>query len=164
MGARNRVMARRHFMGNRVYRGLTYTLELEAIEEGVFKAHARLSPSGPEVSIVDEMSDRALQQAEAGIKQVIEQREAGAVVRERLPERIHGDVRYTIIVRTEATRVVAELYFIRANAQPRRPGPGTFLALFEGKTRQGAIGQAERGLKAKLDKERADHRSGPLRA
>jgi hypothetical protein len=63
-------------------------------------------------------------------------------------------VKYTIIVRTEATRVVAELYFIRANAQPRRPGPGTFLALFEGKTKQGAIGQAERGLKAKLDKER----------
>ena len=154
MGGRNRVMARRHFMGNRTYKGLTYTLELEAVEESVFKAHARLSPSGPEVSIVDETSDSALKQAEAGIRQVIEQREAGTVVRERLPERTYGDVKYTIIVRTEATRVVAELYFIRANAQPRRPGPGTFFALFEGKTKQGAIGQAERGLKAKLDKER----------
>jgi hypothetical protein len=160
MGGRNRVMARRHFMGNRTYKGLTYTLELEAIEENVFKAHARLSPSGPEVSIVDETSDAALKQAEAGIRQVIEQREAGTVVRERLPERTYGDVKYTIIVRTEATRVVAELYFIRANAQPRRPGPGAFFALFEGKTKQGAIGQAERGLKAKLDKERTGTTAG----
>ena len=163
MGGRNRAMARRHFMGSRTYKGLTYTLELEAIQESVFKAHARLSPSGPEVSVVDEASDAALKQAEAGIKHVIEQREAGAVVRERLAERTYGDVKYTIIVRTEATRVVAELYFIRSNAQPRRPGPGTFFALFEGKTKQGAIGQAERGLKAKLDKERSGHRGGTLR-
>src|SRR5258705_11760241 len=111
MGGRNRVMARRHFMGNRTYKGLTYTLELEAVEESVFKAHARLSPSGPEVSIVDETSDSALKQAEAGIRQVIEQREAGTVVRERLPERMYGDVKYTTIVRTDETRRVAEHHF-----------------------------------------------------
>ena len=155
-------MARRHFMGNRSYKGLTYTLELEAVEECVFKAHAKLSPSGPEVSIVDEASDNALKQAEAGIKHVIEEREAGAVVRERLPEQTYGDVRYTIIVRTEATRVVAEVYFIRSSALPRRPGPGTFFALFEGKTKERAIGQAERRFKAKIDKERVGHRGRAL--
>jgi hypothetical protein len=151
-------MTRRHFMGNRTYKGLTCTLELEAIQDAVFKAHAKLWPSGPEVSVVDEASDTALAQAEIGIKQVIEQREAGAVVRERLPERTYGDVRYTIIVRTEATRVVAELYYIRASALPRRPGPGTFFALFPGKTKAGAIGQAERRFKAKIDTERAGQR------
>jgi hypothetical protein len=159
---RNRVMTRRHFMGNRTYKGLTYTLELEAVDESVFKAHAKLWPSGPEVSIVDEASAHALKQAEAGIKQVIEQREAGAVVRERLPERTYGDATYTIIVRTEATRVVAEVYFNRPNALPRRPGPGIFFALFEGKTKERAVGQAERGVKAKIDKERAGRRSRAL--
>jgi len=47
------VMPRRHFMGDRTYKGLTYTLQLEAVEDCVFKAHARLLPSGPEVSFVD---------------------------------------------------------------------------------------------------------------
>jgi hypothetical protein len=151
-------MAPRHFMGNRTYRGLTYTLQLEAVEEDVFKAHARLLPSGPEVTVADEASDKALEQVEAGIKHVIEQREAGAVVRERLAERTYGDVRYTIIVRMEATRVVAEVYFIRVNALQRRPGPGTFFGLFPGKTKERAIGQAERAFKAKIDEERAEHR------
>jgi len=150
------VMPRRHFMGDRTYRGVTYTLQLEAVEDCVFKAHARLLPSGPEVSFVDEASDRALQQAEAEIKQIIERREASAVVRERLPERKYGDITYTIIVRTEATRVVTELYFIRANAVQRRPGPGTFFGLFPGKTKERAIAQAEKSFKAKIDKERAE--------
>jgi hypothetical protein len=148
-------MARRHFMGNRTYKGLTYTLQLEAVEETVFKAHATLLPSGPEVTVADEASDHALKQAEAGIKHVIEEREAGAVLRERLSERTYGDVKYTIIVRTEATRVVAELYFIRSNALQRRPGPGTFFALFEGKTKDRAVAQAERKFRTKIDKERA---------
>jgi hypothetical protein len=151
-------MARRHFMGDRSYRGVTYTLQLEAIEECVFKAHARLLPSGPEVSIVNETSDGALKQAEIEIKQIIERREAGAVVRERLPERKYGDVTYTIIVRTEATQVVTELYFVRTHALQRRPGPGTFFALFPGKTKEGAIAQAERAFKAKIDQERVDSR------
>ena len=45
------MMPRRHFMGDRTYRGVTYTLQLEAVEDCVFKAHARLLPSGPEVSV-----------------------------------------------------------------------------------------------------------------
>jgi hypothetical protein len=64
-------MTRRHFMGDRTYKGVTYTLQLEAVEDCVFKAHARLLPSGPEVSFVDEASDRALKQAESEIKQII---------------------------------------------------------------------------------------------
>ncbi|HWN13104.1 MAG TPA: hypothetical protein VNU02_04550 [Candidatus Dormibacteraeota bacterium] len=151
-------MTRRHFIGDRTYKGVTYTLQLEAVEDGVFKAHARLLPSGPEVSFVDEASDRALNQAEAEIKQIIERREASAVVRDRLPERKYRDVTYTIIVRTEATRVVTEVYFIRTNAVQRRPGPGTFFALFQGKTRERAIAQAERTFKAKIDEEHAGAR------
>jgi hypothetical protein len=152
------VMRRRHFMGDRTYKGVTYTLQLEAVEDCVFKAHARLAPSGPEVSVVDEASDSALQQAEAQIKRIIERREASAVVRERLPERKYGDVTYTIIVRTEAARVVTELYFARANALQRRPGPGTFFALFQGKTKEVAIARAEKSFKARIDKERVEGR------